>query len=121
MTHVSKMSFFLILAAVLVAVSSAQAKNKKWRTSVKGHFVLPKGETITAGTPFAQEGWEAKPVGRGKVSWTAPRPGKVAVRLDSGCAVTTSTTLEKGRRYFVAVSIHGWDGEGTLPCADDGP
>jgi len=104
------------LTAILAAVSSAEAKKKKWRTSVSGHFAPPNGEAVIAGAPFSQEGWETRVSGRGKVSWATPRSRKTAVRLDPGCAIHTSATLEEDQRYFAAVSIYGWDGRGAPPC-----
>jgi len=116
MTRIPRQLVAVSLTAVFVAASSAEAKNKRWRTSVKGHFGLPRGETVVAGAPFSQEGWETTVSKRGRVSWVAPRLGMVAVQLDPGCAITASTTMEEGQRYFAAVNIYGWDGQGTPPC-----
>ncbi len=103
------------LAVQLIAISVSEAKPPKTSTTISERFEASVDETIEVGTPFQREGWETRTTKSGKVTWSIGRPGRMALKLDAACGLTTSVTLAEGLHHVAAVSIYGWDGKGAPP------
>jgi len=103
------------LVVLLIAVSVSEARPPTGSTTISERFEASADETIEVGTPFQREGWETRTTGRGKVTWAIAGPGKMALKLDSGCGLKTSITLAKELHHLATVSIYGWDGEVAPP------
>jgi len=107
--------FTAILASASLLLAPSLLEARGWSAAVNGHFAVDAETGISSGMPFSAEGWEIAPSGRGKVSWASFAGEKWAVRLDPGCALKTSATLDKTQHHVAAASIYGWDGEGSPP------